>query len=262
MKFKLNRFEIALSMLGALILLFVIAPIVGMFLHTSKNDWSAAICDIENQQSIIITLVTSAVTTLFFAISAIPLAYILARKNFILKNWVLSIINLPIIIPHTAAGIAILSIISPQTGFGKFLESMGISFINNPFGIGLAMAYVSVPFLLNAAYDGFCAISIEQEQAAAALGASPLRVFRTISIPLAKQHLISGLILMFSRGLSEFGAIIIIAYHPMVTPVLIWEKFSSYGLAYARPLAVLFVLICMIIFTFTRYYSSKKQENA
>jgi molybdate/tungstate transport system permease protein len=61
--------------------------------------------------------------------------------------------------------------------------------------------------------------------------------------------------MMWARGLSEFGAVVIIAYHPMVTPVLIWERFASFGLAYARPVAAIFVAICLLIFILMRVFS-------
>jgi len=74
-----------------------------------------------------------------------------------------------------------------------------------------------------------------------------MRVFFTISTPLAWRAILSGLILMWARGMSEFGAVIIIAYHPITTPVLIYERFGAYGLKYARPVAVVFIIVRFII---------------
>ena len=90
------------------------------------------------------------------------------------------------------------------------------------------------------------------ENAALSLGASPLRVFLTVSLPLARPSIISGLVMMWARGLSEFGAVIVIAYHPMIASVLIFERFMSFGLSYARPVAALFVAICLLIFFLMR----------
>jgi len=107
------------------------------------------------------------------------------------------------------------------------------------------------------------------EKAALTLGASPARVFFTISLPLAWRNIVSGLILMFARGMSEFGAVIVVAYHPMITPVLIYERFGSFGLKYARPVAVLFILISLSMFVVLRMlasensslFSSQKHKN-
>jgi molybdate/tungstate transport system permease protein len=123
-----------------------------------------------------------------------------------------------------------------------------------------AMAFVSLPFLINAARDGFAAVPIRLEKAALNLGASPARVFLTISIPLAWRAILSGLILMWARGMSEFGAVVIVAYHPMVTPVLIFERFGAFGLSYARPVAALFILVCLAAFLVLRLLSVGRHD--
>lgn len=134
---------------------------------------------------------------------------------------------------------------------------MGLSFVSNPAGIIIAMAFVSLPFLINAARDGFSAVPEKLEKAAYNLGASPMRVFFTISLPLAWRSIVSGLIMMFARGMSEFGAVVIVAYHPMTTPVLIYERFGSFGLSYAQPVAVIFISICLLFFALLRYFSNR-----
>ena len=137
---------------------------------------------------------------------------------------------------------------------------MGISFIGNSLAIMLAMAFVSVPFLINSARDGFEAVPERLERAAMSLGASPLRVFLTVSVPLALRPIVSGMIMMWARGMSEFGAVMIIAYHPMVTPVLIFERFSAYGLKYAQTVAVLFIAVCLIFFVVLRLLAGGKKD--
>ena len=199
--------------------------------------------------------------TLVFSLAAIPFAYLLARKKFAFKWLVSGIIDLPIVIPHTAAGIALLGVISRGTFAGRMASSIGIDFVGHPAGIALAMAFVSIPFLINAARDGFHNIPEKLEKAALNLGASPTRVFFTISLPLAWRNILSGLILMFARGMSEFGAVVIIAYYPMTAPVLIYERFGSYGLNYAQPVAVLFITVSLLFFIFLRSFS-KNADHA
>ena len=171
---------------------------------------------------------------------------------------VTGLINLPIIIPHSAAGIALLSVISRNTIPGQVAESLGFGFIGTPAGIMLAMAFVSVPYLIIAAIDGFNSVPVKIEKAALNLGASPFRTFFSVTLPLAWKPILSGLIMMWARGMSEFGAVIIIAYHPMTSPVLIFERFNSFGLQYARPVAVLLLLICLIFFVALRIFSKNK----
>ncbi|MEA3497358.1 MAG: ABC transporter permease [Bacteroidota bacterium] len=246
------------AILGGLVLLFIIAPLFGMFLSSSPSGILETAKENEVQKSIWLTLGTSMFATLFFAIGSIPLAYLLAKKDFYLKKLVLGIINLPVVIPHSAAGIAILGFISRDSTVGKIADNFGISFVGHPVGIALAMAFVSIPFLLNAARDGFLSVPDKLENAALNLGASPTRVFFTISLPLAWRNIVSGLILMFARGMSEFGAVVIVAYHPMVTPVLIWERFGAFGLKYAQPVAVIFICVSLIVFIVLRLLSKEK----
>ncbi len=261
MKNSFNILNLVLLFLGSLALLFIVAPIIGMFLDTSPNELFETTQDKEVQQSIWLTLSVSFVSTIIFAIAAIPLSFLLARKNFFAKRFVLGIIDLPIVIPHSAAGIAILGFISRDSVIGKVAADFGLNFVGNPAGIAIAMAFVSIPYLITAARDGFVAIPERLEKAALNLGASPTRVFFKISLPLASRNIISGLILMFARGMSEFGAVVIVAYHPMITPVLIYERFGAFGLSYARPVSVVFIIVCLIFFAILRLLAKEKHRK-
>ncbi|HPK39204.1 MAG TPA: ABC transporter permease [Bacteroidales bacterium] len=246
--------------LSGILLLFIAAPLLGLFFSTSLPDLFETIKDPQVQESIGLTMGVSALFTLLAGFFALPLAYIMARKEFWGKAFIQGLIDLPIVLPHSAAGIAILGFISRDSALGRLAQMLGLNLVGSPFAIGLAMAFVSVPFLINAARDGFQAVPERLEQAARSLGASPFRVFRQISLPLAKPSVITGLVLMFARGMSEFGAVVIVAYHPMTTPVLIFDRFNSYGLDYARPVAVLFIIICILVFMMLRLLGRKKKK--
>lgn len=248
---------ILFSFLGGLVLLFIIAPILKMMLSSSFPSLFNTVKDAEVGHSLLLTLSTSMGATLVFSIMAIPLAWMLARHNFRGKRLVKGLIDIPIVVPHSAAGIAILGFINRETAMGKAAGFLGFDLVGHPVGIALAMAFVSLPFLINAAHDGFEAVPERLEKAALSLGASPAKVFFSVSMPLAWRSILSGMILMFARGMSEFGAVVIVAYHPMITPVLIWERFSSFGLGYAQPVSVVFLAICLAIFVVLRYFSRK-----
>ena len=220
-------------------LLFIVAPLVGLLLRSSPAELTETAMDREVRESIWLTLWTSMAATLALSVVAVPLGYVLARRKFPLRGLVTAIIDIPIVIPHSAAGIAVLGL-------------LGTDIIGTKLGIMAAMAFVSVPYLISAAREGFAAIPERLERAAFTLGASRARVFFTISLPLAWRAIVSGLILKRGRGMSEFGAVLIIAYKPTVTPILIWERFGEYGLSYARPLALLFIGICLVLFVAVR----------
>jgi len=246
------------TFLGGAALLFIVAPLMGMALKTSGAELVQTARDAEVQRSIFLTLWTSMVATAIMAAGAIPLAYLLARKEFPLKHLVTSLIDLPIVIPHSAAGIAILGFVAGDSVIGAAGKRMGIHFVGGAAGIMAAMAFVSLPFLINAARDGFHAVPERLEKAALGLGATPARVFFTISVPLAWRAILSGLILMWARGLSEFGAVAVVAYHPIIAPVLIYERFGAFGLKYARPISVLFIGVCLIFFIAARLLSRRQ----
>ncbi len=258
-KTGLRSFDIVFILIGGLILLFIISPLLGMFLATSPTQIFETSKDPEVIDSIWLTLRVSFLATIGFSVGAIPLSYFLARTQSGFKNVINGIIDIPIIIPHSAAGIAILGFISRDSVLGKIASSVGLNFVGHPAGIALAMAFVSIPFLINAARDGFENVPVRLEKTALNLGASPVRVFFTISLPLAWKNILSGLIMMFARGLSEFGAVIIVAYHPMVTPVLIYERFGAFGLKYARPVSVVFIIVCLVFFILLRTFSVNKK---
>jgi molybdate/tungstate transport system permease protein len=255
---RFDTIHLVFMALGGFVLLFIVAPLIGMLLGTTGGQLTETARDPEVVGSIRLTLITSMGATLIFAVVSIPFAFLLARKNFPLKQLVNGIVDLPIVIPHSAAGIAILGVISRGTLIGELGESLGVRFVGGYAGIMAAMAFVSVPFLINAARDGFAAVPEQLEKAALNLGASPLRVFLTISVPMAWRSILSGSILMWARGMSEFGAVLVVAYHPMITPVLIYERFGAFGLRYARPISVLFIGICLAFFVVLRVVARRR----
>ena len=257
---RFQPFQLLLILLSGLVLLFIVGPLAGMFISTTPAQIFESSKDPDVQRSIGLTLWVSMAATFAFALGGIPLAYLLARHDFVLKRLILGIIDLPIVIPHSAAGIAILGFVSRDSYLGKLGSMIELDFVGAPAGIAIAMAFVSIPYLISSARDGFLSVPLRLEQAALNLGASPSRVFFTISLPLAWRNVVSGLILMFARGMSEFGAIVIIAYHPMVTPVLIWERFNSFGLGYARPVAVIFILVSLMFFITLRFLSRSRKD--
>lgn len=255
-------FRLTASLLGGILLLFIISPILGLVFTTPFENLFSTAAEKEVQDSIWLTIWISMAATLIFAVLSIPLAYMLARYNFPLKRLVLGVIDLPVVIPHSAAGIALLGFMARDSILGKTSSMLGFSLVGSTGGIALAMAFVSVPFLINYAREGFASVPERLEKAALNLGATPTRTFFTISLPLAWKSIVSGLIMMFARGMSEFGAVIIVAYHPMITPVLIFERFGSFGLKYARPVAVLFIGVCLLVFILVRMIARKDKTNA
>jgi len=252
-----NLFEKFFAILGGILILFLVVPIIKMIFSLDFGVAKKVLSDLEVLRSILLTLRSALWATILGIIMGIPLGYTLARKSFPLKSLVQAAVDLPVVVPHTAAGIALLMVFGRRFLGGRLFSSLGLSFVGTEAGIVIAMTFVSAPFLINAARDAFAGVPNRVEEVARILGASPLQVFSRISFPLALRGILSGALLMWARGISEFGAIIILTYHPMTTPVLIFERFEAYGLKFAYPVAALLVLICLVLFSLFRFFASR-----
>jgi len=243
------KLRLIFSLLGTLLILFIIVPIIRIFLAVEPGDVVSSAAQKEVVGSIFLTLRASFWSTLVGLFLGVPLAYFLARGKFFGKKIIEGLIDIPIVIPHTAAGIALLMAWGRQSPFSRLT---GINLVGTEASITLAMMFVSVPFLVNSAKEGFKMVDSRYEKTAITLGASPWKAFSTITLPMAKKSIISGSIMMWARGISEFGAVVILAYHPMTAPVLIFERFQNYGLKYALPVAALLIIISLAIFIILR----------
>ena len=244
--------------LATLLIFFIAFPLINMIFGVSISEIFNTLLDKEVTSSIFLTLRASLWSTIFALIVGVPTGYLVARNDFRGKKIIEGIIDLPVIIPHTAAGIALLSVWGRKSLFGQLT---GMSIMGTEIAISVAMFFVSVPFLINAVKNGFKLIDPRYEKVAITLGASPLRAFFTISLPMVKRSILSGSIMMWARGISEFGAVIILAYHPMITPILIYDRYEAFGLKYARPVAVVLILICLLVFISLRLLEDKGRRS-
>ncbi len=240
---------------GLLLVLFIAVPVIRLFFASDPGTIIDTFSGDDVRASIILTLRASLWATLAALAAGIPLAYLLARWDFPFKKIVEGIIDIPVIIPHTAAGIALLALWGRNSTFTKLT---GIELMGTEAAISLGMFFVSVPFLINSVKDGFRLIDERYEKTAITLGASPVKAFTTIALPLVKKPVISGSIMMWGRGISEFGAVIILAYHPMTAPILIFERFQNFGLKYAVPVTTILVGITLTIFIAMRLLEKRK----
>ena len=253
-----NRiFIISAIILAGLMVFFLLMPILQLFAYIGVKDFLGAFMDKEIIRSILLTLGLSLTGVLLALLTGIPLAYLLARFNFYGKTIIEAAVDIPIMLPHTAAGIALL-IAFNKPAIRAFLDKCGISFMDSPLGIIIAMSFLSAPLLINGAKEGFRKVDRRYEKAARTLGATEAGAFFSVTLPLAKKDIINGALMMWSRGLGEFGAIVIIAYHPMVAPVLIYDRFNSYGLTASAPAAAAMIFVSILVFLIVRRVNNKK----
>ncbi|MHA1267019.1 MAG: ABC transporter permease subunit [Candidatus Helarchaeota archaeon] len=197
-------------------------------------------------------------TVLAFCLG-VPLGYLLARFNFPGKRVLDSIVDLPILIPHSVAGILLLAAYGQQGFLGQFFSNFSISFYDTPWGIVIAMFFVSAPFLVKGARDAFASINPNVEKAARTLGASRSRTFFMVTLPIASRGIFTGAILCWARGISEFGAVYILASTPLVGSVLVYFEFEGSGLSAVRPIAISLILVTLLIFIGLKFIQGKSR---
>jgi len=186
----------------------------------------------------------------------------LSRRAFPGKKLLESVVDLPIMIPHPVIGIALLGIAGRNHWVGQILSELGIRLMGTAAGIVAVMTFVGLPFYVNTVKTGFDAVPIRIENVSRSLGASAGATFFRVTFPLAWRSMVVGMIMCMARAISEFGAIVIIAYHPMVAPVMIYERFTAYGLKYSQPVAVWLIAVCLALFLLLRLFSMKKGPAA
>jgi len=263
---KSDGMSVVFIVLGTLILLFIFVPLLKTIFSSSPRTLWNTLLEAEIYSSILLTIYAALIATLIGLFLGVPLAYILARHEFRGKRFLEGLIDVPIVMPHSAVGVALLFVFGSKFLLGGFLNSIGIGFVDRVSAIVLAMMFVSVPFLIDSAKEGFKAVDVRLEKVARTLGASPWRSFFQVSLPLAWRSIFSGSVLMWARGFSEFGAVYIVAghvsffgYHPVAAPILVTELFESPGgLGAAQPVTVLLILICLIAFVALRTAASRR----
>ena len=255
-----SAIPLVFSLLGGLLVLFVILPLAVTVLSTSPRLLGETLVDRQVLRSLGLTFLAAAMATAVALICGVPLAYLLARRQFWGKGLVEGIVDLPIVIPHTAAGVALLLVFGSRGVLGEPLASLGIFFVDRLGGIVVAMLFVSLPYLVNMARTAFAGVDRELESVALVDGASPWQAFWHVTLPQSWRGILSGAMMMWSRGISEFGAVVILAYHPRIIPVLIYERFEGFGLQAAQPVAVILIITVLIVFSILRWLLNPKRE--
>lgn len=234
--------------LGSLLLGFIIVPLLGLALSQSGGSLAHVAGLPEVQQAILLSFGAALLTTCIAAVVGVPLAFALAHATFPGQGVVAAIVDIPLAVPHTVAGIALLFAFGRQGVLGAPAEAwLGLRFWGTVAGIVVAMLFVSVPYTVSAARIGFDAVDPRLEKVARTLGMGPWRVLWHVTLPLAWRSIATGLVLTCARAISEFGAVVILVYYPMTAPVKIYELFLRFGLAEAAGMATLLLAVSLVL---------------
>jgi molybdate/tungstate transport system permease protein len=200
------------------------------------------------REAIALSLGSSTAATLLVALWGIPLAWALARVDFPGRRIVETAIDLPILVPQSVAGIALIVLLGPGSPLGEWLQAAGLGVSGSFVGLVVAQVFVSAPFLIKTALAAFEGVPPQLEIASRTLGASAAATFARISLPLAARGILLGAALGWARAVSEFGTVVLFASSPVTAPVLVHTEFLRAGTSEARPIAILLLVICVWIF--------------
>jgi len=221
-------------------------PVIMLLLRGGAAGLRALASDAELRDAIVLTAATATAATAVTALLGTPLAWLLARRPSPLASAVNALLELPLLIPHPVAGIALLLTFGRATVAGGALARLGLAIVGSPLGVCLAMLFVAAPLYLSAAREAIARVDPRYELVARTLGDTPARAAWRVTRPLAQRGLVTAAVVMWARAVSEFGAIVILTYNPRVASVLSYDRFTTGGLDAAVPVAAALVLLAMV----------------
>jgi molybdate transport system permease protein len=249
----------SLLALAAVFALFLGLP-VAILIARSLLDGS--LVSVAGSSAVLAALVLSLVTTSFSLVLTVaiglPLAVVLARRTFRGKWLVEAIVDLPIVLPPSVAGLALLLVFGRRGALAGPLQAIGHDVAFTTLAVILAQTFVSAPFFVRAARTGFASVDPDLEDAARVDGASERAVFRQITVPLAAGALAGGLVMSWARSLGEFGATIMFAGNiegvTRTLPLLVYSLFQGGDLDASIAAAAILVLAALGVLVAVRFF--------
>jgi len=210
--------------------LFTAAVLSALFFQLSPGEIVRALASEETRFALWLSLVTSITSILLALILGVPTGYLLARTAFPGKQILDTFLDLPLVIPPLVAGVGLLFLFG-QDMLGGGLEKWGIHILFTPWGAILAQSFVACPIVMRTSRAAFERSGYRYEWAAATLGLRPYQVFFQISLPLARQGILAGTILGWTRAMGEFGATLMVAgairFKTETLPTAVYLNISS-----------------------------------
>ena len=224
-------FRITLTAALALALCFLTLPIVAIFVDAGPLDLVESLGEPGALEALRLSLVCTTVAVAIIVLVGTPAAYLLATRRFRGRATVVTLIELPLVLPPAVAGIGLLAALGPNGLLGGLVEDAGLQLVLTTAGVIVALTFVAAPFYLRQAQTAFEAVDRTWLDASRTLGASEARTFARIAIPGAGSGLASGLALAWGRALGEFGATLMFAGSfrgiTQTVPLAIYERFST-----------------------------------
>lgn len=237
----------SLTALAALFGLFLALPILTL-VGRAIFDGSLAVAIVSPVvlDALWLSLITTAVSLVITVTFGLPLALVLARRRFRGKGWIEAIVDLPIVLPPSVAGLALLLVFGRRGLLAAPFDVLGFSIPFTTIAVVLAQTFVSAPFFIRSARTGIAAVDRDLEDAARVDGASEWQLFRLVTVPLASAALAAGLVMTWARSLGEFGATIMFAGNvegrTQTLPLVVYGEFQGGDLEASIAAAAILVI--------------------
>jgi molybdate transport system permease protein len=215
----------------ALTLTFLVLPVLAIFLDTSPVALVRSLGEEGALDALRLSLECSLAAVAIIAAVGTPTAWLLATRRFPGRSVVVTLVELPLVLPPAVAGIGLLAALGPNGLLGGWLEDAGIQLVLATAGVIVALTFVSTPYYLRQAQAAFEAVDRTVLDASRTLGAGEARTFARVAVPVALPGLATGLALAWGRALGEFGATLMFAGSfrgvTQTVPLAIYERFAS-----------------------------------
>ncbi len=210
---------------------FLVLPVLAIFLDSPPGELLDALGEPGALDALGLSLKTSLIALAIIVVVGTPAAYLLATRRFRGRALVITLIELPLVLPPAVAGIALLAAVGPSGILGSAIEDAGVRLTFETAGVVVALTFVASPYYLRQAQAAFGALDPSWLEASRTLGASPTRTFARVAIPTAAPGLLTGGALAFGRALGEFGATLMFAGSlagiTQTAPLAIYERFAT-----------------------------------
>lgn len=262
--------KISIPFVVAFVIIFVMLfmPVAAIFQKALREEWSdiwRIATDSIALSAYEVTFVTAFIAASVNGVFGTLLAWVLVRHNFPLKRAIDAMIDIPFALPTAVAGLTLSTVYSPNGWIGSFFPDLKISF--SRLGVGVAMIFVSLPFVVRTVQPILMDLEKDVEEAAACLGANRWQIFFRVIFPTILPAVLTGIALGFSRAVGEYGSTVIIAsnlpYKDLIAPVLIIQRLEQYDYAGATIIGVvllLFSFISLIVINFLQVWSSRYES--
>jgi molybdate transport system permease protein len=224
-------FGLALGVSIALVLAFLALPVLAIFVKTSPARLLASLGESESTEALKLSLETTTIAVAIIMIVGTPAAFLLATRSFRGKAIVITLVELPLVLPPVAAGIGLLAALGPNGLLGGALGGAHIQLVFQTAGVVVALVFVASPFYLRQAQAAFASVDSAYLEASRTLGAGQAETFARVAIPMARSGLMAGLALAWGRALGEFGATLMFAGSiqgiTQTVPLAIYDRFAA-----------------------------------